>query len=50
MGRLRIWLNQQTLGTEIRDGRVVLRVTDWSGTPQELEADHVIAATGYRKC
>jgi thioredoxin reductase len=33
---------------EVRNGSVLLRLRGEDGRPQSLEADHVIAATGYR--
>jgi thioredoxin reductase len=33
---------------KIQDGRVSLHISDGTGTPRTIIADHVIAATGYR--
>jgi cation diffusion facilitator CzcD-associated flavoprotein CzcO len=48
VGRLPILLGHHVVGSEARDGRVVLRITDQNERPQVLITDHVIAATGYQ--
>jgi thioredoxin reductase len=48
MGQMPILLSHELRGAEERNGRVVLHLTDENGKPIELNADHVIASTGYK--
>ena len=48
VGQLPILLSHHICGAKTRGGRVLLQVMDQRGRLQELIADHVIAATGYR--
>ncbi len=47
-GQFPVSTGRSVTGAKPRDGRVRLGVTAPGGVSQELEADHVIAATGYR--
>lgn len=47
-GQFPVSTGRSVTGAKPRDGRVSLGVTAPDGGSQELEADHVIAATGYR--
>ena len=48
VGKVPLHLGCTVQGTEIRDDRVRLHLRDQNGAEQQLSADHVIAATGYR--
>jgi cation diffusion facilitator CzcD-associated flavoprotein CzcO len=48
VGRLSILLGHHVVGSEARDGRAALRMTDQNERSQVLITDHVIAATGYQ--
>lgn len=48
MGKMPVLLGHQLHSAESRSGRVTLQLTDQSGQPTTLIADHIIAATGYR--
>jgi FAD-dependent urate hydroxylase len=47
-GQFPVLTSQTVTSAEPREGRVRLGVTTPGGTSREVEADHVIAATGYR--
>jgi thioredoxin reductase len=48
VGRVQILLDHNVRGAVAKGDKVVLRVDGPNGTPRQLTADHVIAATGYR--
>jgi len=48
VGRLPILLGHLVRGAEVRDGRVLLHLQGPDGESSDVEADHVIAGTGYR--
>jgi cation diffusion facilitator CzcD-associated flavoprotein CzcO len=48
IGQMPVFLGQQLCTAEAPRGRVELQITDQTGQPKVLIADHVIAATGYR--
>ena len=48
MGRVALVLGFTPEGAEIRDGKVHLHLRGRDGSPKEITADHVIAATGYK--
>jgi hypothetical protein len=48
VGRMPILLGHNVRGVEAKSGGAVLHVNGPDGTPHDLTADHVIAATGYR--
>jgi hypothetical protein len=47
-GRVPVKVSLTPQGAELRDGKVVLKLTDAAGNSLEHVADHVIAGTGYR--
>lgn len=47
-GRVEVYEVERLLGAEVSGGRPRLTVRALGGRTEELEADHVIAATGYR--
>ncbi len=48
VGRMPILLGHSVRGVEAKGGKAVLHANGPDGTPHDLTADHVIAATGYR--
>jgi thioredoxin reductase len=48
LGRVPLQLGCTPEGGEVRDGMVHLHLRTADGTRREIEADHVIAATGYK--
>jgi len=48
VGPVPILLGHSVRGAEAKGSKVVLHVDGPDGTPRQLTADHVIAATGYR--
>jgi Pyridine nucleotide-disulphide oxidoreductase len=48
MGKVPLSLGMHINGAEVRNDRVSLDLSDQSGGRRTLEADHVIAGTGYR--
>jgi hypothetical protein len=48
VGQVPLLLGYNIRSAAARDGRVTLRVADQNDSVQDLVADHVIAATGYR--
>ena len=48
VGKVPLHVGSEITGVKVENGRVVLDVTDSRGNLQTMEADHVIAATGYR--
>jgi cation diffusion facilitator CzcD-associated flavoprotein CzcO len=48
VGKVPFHLEATVTGASVQKGRVHLQLTDGAGTRRILEADHVIAATGYR--
>lgn len=47
-GQFPVLLGHSVMSAKPQDGRVRLGITGPGGAHQELEADHIIAATGYR--
>ena len=47
-GHVPMFLGARLLGAEAHNGTVTLRIAQGEGGEQALEADHIIAATGYR--
>jgi thioredoxin reductase len=48
IGRVALVLGFTPEGAEVRDGKVHLHLRGRDGSPKEITADHVIAATGYK--
>jgi hypothetical protein len=48
VGRVGLVLGFTPEGAEVRDGKVHLQLRGKDGSPKEITADHVIAATGYK--
>ena len=48
LGRVALHLGCNTEEAKVRDGRVFLTLVSEDGTKREINADHVIAATGYK--
>jgi cation diffusion facilitator CzcD-associated flavoprotein CzcO len=48
VGKVPFHLGVNITEAKVANGRVNLQLTNGSGTPHTLQADHVIAATGYR--
>ena len=48
MGRVALVLGFTPESAEVRDGKVHLQLRGHDGSPKEITADHVIAATGYQ--
>jgi hypothetical protein len=48
MGKVPLMLGCRPEGAEVRNGKVILQVRQADGTRRDIEADHVIAGTGYR--
>jgi FAD-dependent urate hydroxylase len=46
-GRIEVWMNSQVEAVELNNGRVQLRIDRPDGVAH-IEADHVIAATGFK--
>jgi cation diffusion facilitator CzcD-associated flavoprotein CzcO len=47
-GKVPFHLNVEIASAEVKNGRTVLHLKDVTGAQKSLEADHVIAATGYQ--
>src|SRR6202041_321527 len=48
MGRVALVLGFTPEGAEVHDGKIHLHLRGRDGSPKEITADHVIAATGYK--
>jgi len=48
MGKVPLLLGQTLQSAQVRDGRAHLQLRGADGTAREIQAEHVIAATGYR--
>ena len=48
MGKFPVLLQRELESAEIRGGKVHLHVAKSDGTKETLQADHIIAATGYK--